>query len=141
MQTRDKDVSPERQVVSDLLPGAWEHLPGVVGLHSHHLDVEVVPGQRLEDGQLGALYVEAEVVDGEVAQGHDEAVQGQTLHIKRVLPSLPRYASRAVLHRPGREGNNLRPGLGGQAGRAGPDLPLSQQSLSTRQFENFELFE
>ena len=49
-------VAPGPHVGQDLLPAALHHHPRQVGLHAHHLDVQLVPGdgpQHLDTAQLG----------------------------------------------------------------------------------------
>ena len=58
----DQDVSSVPEELPDVLGGAGEDLAGVGRLHGQHLDVQLVPGQRLQHQQLGALDVETEQV-------------------------------------------------------------------------------
>ena len=51
----------------------------VLRLHADGADVHLVPGQRLQHLQLPALGVETEEVHRGVAQGQQEAVEGQAL--------------------------------------------------------------
>ena len=44
--------------------------------------VDLLPGDGEEDLVLGALDVQAQQVDGGVAQGQDHGVQGQALHLE-----------------------------------------------------------
>ena len=50
-----------------------------VGLHADHLDVDLVPGDGLEDLELRPLNVEDEPVDGGVTQSQEERVERNTL--------------------------------------------------------------
>ena len=53
-----------------------------------HLYVHLVPGDGLQDGILGPLNVQAEVVDGGVAEGQEDGVEGQALQPEVPLPLL-----------------------------------------------------
>ena len=66
-------------VLDDLLPATWHHQPGQVGLHADHLDVDLVPGDGLEDLVLRPLDVEDEPVNCGVAQSQEESVERNTL--------------------------------------------------------------
>ena len=66
-------------VLNDLLPAAWHHHPGHVGLDADHLDVNTVPWYGLEDLVLRPLYVQYEPVDCGIVHGQQQGVQGDTL--------------------------------------------------------------
>ena len=92
------DVPPVGEVLPDVLLGAGEEDPRVLGLHGQHLDVHLGPGEGPQHRQLRALYVQAQVVNSDPRPrgGQQEAVQGEALHLVRVLPGLgdnPRHAA------------------------------------------------
>ena len=66
-------------VVDDLLPGAGHDKAGQVCLHADHLDVDLVPGDGLEDLILRPLDVEDEPVNCGVTQSQEESVERNTL--------------------------------------------------------------
>ena len=72
-------ISLGLHVLDDLLPAARHHHPCQVGLHADHLDVDLVPGDGLEDLELRPLDVEDEPVNCGVAQGQEESVERNTL--------------------------------------------------------------
>ena len=89
---------PDRlEVGDDVGPGAGVELARQVGLHTQAPDVNILPRKallssvskilsfpaftkaHLQDGQLGALDIQTEVVDGGVAQGQQQGVERQAL--------------------------------------------------------------
>ena len=53
-------VAPGPHVGQDLLPAALHHHPRQVGLHAHHLDINLVPGdslQHLVTAELGGTLI------------------------------------------------------------------------------------
>ena len=86
-------------VCNNLPPVPRIDLPGKVCLHSQHPvhshskdprrmkskpNIHFVPWHCLQHWQLGSLDVEREEVDGWVAQGKQDGVQGQALHCQIV---------------------------------------------------------
>ena len=66
-------------VLDDLLPGPGHHQAGQVGFYADHLDVHEVPGDGLEDLELGPLDVEDEPVNCGITQSQEESVERNTL--------------------------------------------------------------
>ena len=72
-------ISLGLHVLDDLLPAARHHQACQVGLHADHLDVNLVPGNGLEDLVLRPLDVEDEPVNCGVTQSQEESVERNTL--------------------------------------------------------------
>ena len=66
-----------------------EPLVGVRHLHGHGPDVQEVPGDGSEHGELCTLHIKAEVVDPWAAQGQDEGVEGEALDAVQLPALLP----------------------------------------------------
>ena len=72
-------ISLGLHVLDDLLPAAWHHHPCQVGLHTDHLDIDLVPRDGLQDLILRPLDVEDEPVNCGVTQSQEESVERNTL--------------------------------------------------------------
>ena len=94
-------ISLGLHVLDDLLPAAGHHQAGQVGLHADHLDVDLVPGDGLEDLELRPLDVEDEPVHGGITQSQEESVERQALEgdgVRALL--LPTISVSSVLPSP-----------------------------------------